>query len=320
MADLLIWETSGQWLFSVLRNPKINKNLSGFEDISQEELRFEYYVCQAEGILPKYGNTVQLLLSKWKQRALEIKNLTPSAKATLLNELNSSPDSLNSGFGGQNSSAFGSSGFPTGNTAPTAATFSFKPEAALAQKTGETSNKLTFPGFGSKPLNTAGFGTSSTAPTAASFSFAPSNTGSQPPAPAKVAGFGSSTSTATGPAFGGTLSSTVPSVFGGGSFAAVCTVNEPSAVSDLFSAKAQAPQPATSLFKQPTGPSGPAPTSTSVSAIPLVPPSSASGSKCSPLFTQRNELSAEELAQFEAKRFVLGQIPLKPPPADLLVS
>lgn len=36
------------------------------------------------------------------------------------------------------------------------------------------------------------------------------------------------------------------------------------------------------------------------------------------LFTAHSDLTAEELKEFRAKRFTLGQIPLKPPPADLL--
>ncbi|XP_040521886.1 nucleoporin NUP42-like isoform X2 [Gallus gallus] len=36
------------------------------------------------------------------------------------------------------------------------------------------------------------------------------------------------------------------------------------------------------------------------------------------LYTPRSELTAEELRQFAAKRFTLGKIPLKPPPADML--
>ena len=36
------------------------------------------------------------------------------------------------------------------------------------------------------------------------------------------------------------------------------------------------------------------------------------------LHTPRSELTAEELEQFKAKKFTLGKVPLKPPPADLL--
>uniref|UniRef100_A0A8C3JAS7 Nucleoporin NUP42 n=1 Tax=Calidris pygmaea TaxID=425635 RepID=A0A8C3JAS7_9CHAR len=36
------------------------------------------------------------------------------------------------------------------------------------------------------------------------------------------------------------------------------------------------------------------------------------------LFTPKSELSAEELKQFEAKKFTMGKIPLKPPPLELL--
>lgn len=46
---------------------------------------------------------------------------------------------------------------------------------------------------------------------------------------------------------------------------------------------------------------------------------SVSGDGGDRLFTAHSDLTAEELKEFTAKRFTLGQIPLKPPPADLLV-
>lgn len=49
-------------------------------------------------------------------------------------------------------------------------------------------------------------------------------------------------------------------------------------------------------------------------ASPVI-PTSISSEK---LFTPKTELSAEELKQFEAKKFTLGKIPLKPPPVELL--
>lgn len=43
------------------------------------------------------------------------------------------------------------------------------------------------------------------------------------------------------------------------------------------------------------------------------------GSSRDSLFTAQSDLTAEELKEFTAKRFTLGQIPLRPPPADLLM-
>ncbi|KAK9958213.1 hypothetical protein ABG768_012387 [Culter alburnus] len=45
----------------------------------------------------------------------------------------------------------------------------------------------------------------------------------------------------------------------------------------------------------------------------------AAGNSGGSLFTAQSDLSAEELKEFTARRFTLGQIPLKPPPADLLM-
>ncbi|XP_021241171.1 nucleoporin-like protein 2 [Numida meleagris] len=52
-----------------------------------------------------------------------------------------------------------------------------------------------------------------------------------------------------------------------------------------------------------------------VTSAPSAVPNSVTSDK---LYTPRSELTAEELKQFEAKRFTMGKIPLKPPPADLL--
>ena len=46
--------------------------------------------------------------------------------------------------------------------------------------------------------------------------------------------------------------------------------------------------------------------------------SGAAGASGENLFTPQSELTPEELKEFTAKRFTLGQIPLRPPPAELL--
>lgn len=56
----------------------------------------------------------------------------------------------------------------------------------------------------------------------------------------------------------------------------------------------------------------------SVSAPPAVASGSASTASDS-LFSPEDKLTPEELNQFKAKRFTLGQIPLKPPPASMLM-
>lgn len=44
----------------------------------------------------------------------------------------------------------------------------------------------------------------------------------------------------------------------------------------------------------------------------------ASGATDNALFTHRDQLTKEELEQFQSQRFTLGKIPLKPPPVELL--
>lgn len=64
------------------------------------------------------------------------------------------------------------------------------------------------------------------------------------------------------------------------------------------------------LFGQPAQASG-----SHVAVASPVTPTSITSEK---LFTPKAELSAEELKQFEAKKFTLGKIPLKPPPLELI--
>ncbi|KAE8596487.1 hypothetical protein XENTR_v10016125 [Xenopus tropicalis] len=316
-----IWESSGQWMFSVYSMLREKKNISGFADFSPEELRLEYYACQAEGNPLKYINAVQQLGSKWKQRILELKNLNPSSKMALFNELSSPSSDMTSGYNGQQKPAFGSSSFPTNNTAPTAATFSFKADAANAAKAGATNSLAgsNVPAFGNKPTSAPSFGSGGAA-TAASFSFAPSSS-SNFGATTSTSGFGNASNTASfqgtansaaAPAFGVASSSTAATGFGGG-FSTTGAMN--TGVRDLFSAGTVGPGPVTSLFVQTTGPLHATASSTSLDGQSFRP---SALNTTNSLFTPQNELSAEELAQFKAQRFTLGKIPLKPPPADLL--
>ncbi|KAG8573167.1 hypothetical protein GDO81_012315 [Engystomops pustulosus] len=242
--DLELWEFSKQWMFSVYCVLKEQRHLSGFSDISPEELRLECYTSHKEGNLPNYVNSVQQLVSQWKQRVHEMKNLNPSSTAALLNQLINPPTAAtsSSSFGGsQPSGSFGSSqtsgsfggqqqsgsfggsqssgsfgapqqsGFGTSSTlannAVTAATFSFKMESnAPALNAGPPSGLSSAPGFGSKP---SGFGSTGAAVSASSFSFAPTTTSGAPAS--TFSGFGSSSAgSGTSSGFG----SSVPSSFG----------------------------------------------------------------------------------------------------------
>ncbi|XP_061838442.1 nucleoporin NUP42-like [Nerophis lumbriciformis] len=273
-SDMAVWESSGQWGFSCYSASKAS--LSGFADLSPEELRLEYYSSKGSGDLKSYLNGINQLLSQWRNRVQELKIMNPSTRAALLAELkNPAPQASTNGFGsaptGFGSSAlnFGSKGF--GAPAAQASTFSFTSPAAAASS----------PGFGSAiPAPTqppSGFGSSftagSAAPAASSFSFAcPS--GNKPAASssgfASAAGFSFSSSAAA------TNDNKAP--FGGG-----------------FGSAA----PAGNLFGQ-------------TRAAP------AAAGASDGLFSPESDLTQEELGQFKAQRFTLGQVPLKPPPATML--
>ncbi|XP_074543008.1 nucleoporin NUP42 [Halichoeres trimaculatus] len=286
--DMDIWESSGQWGFSCYSNSK--SSLSGFTDLSPEELRLEFYTTRASGDLQSYLAGVSQLLSQWRSRVQELKVMNPATRAALLAELNNpapqaSSDGFNSGTAsgfGSSSSGFGSKGF--GSAAPAqASTFSFAAAGGGFGSSAAPSPSST--GFGSAiapPTQPpSGFGSSSSAASAvspSSFSF----TTKPASAPAATTGFGS----ASGFSFSSTAST-------GGGFGSGFGAGAPVASSGSGGGFGQ-----------------PAPSAAGSG--------SASGASDS-LFSQESDLTPEELDQFKAKKFTLGQIPLKPPPANMLV-
>ncbi|XP_068092106.1 nucleoporin NUP42 [Hyperolius riggenbachi] len=356
--DLDAWESSGQWIFSVCCVNKVNRNLIGFADISPEELRLEYYTAQSTGKLNDYMNSIQQLVNQWKKRIADIRNMNPLSQAALIDDLTKPPSGPVPTFGGQPAaSGFGSSGPAIQDTASSAVSFSFKPDSqTAAPMAGPLPTFPTAPGFGNQPttgfgnpasaaasftfavtaasdVSSSGFGTSKAATSAAAFSFAPTKasgfgasdtsgfglaaTSSQPMSASSTgtslfgatalppSGFGGNASAVPGfgvapssSIFGGSDSSSGTSGFGA----------KPSAVSDLFKAGAAASAAST--------PFGQAPGSSMSLAASVSSSSTADGN---PLYTSRSALSAEELSQFESKKFTLGKVPLLPPPVDLLV-
>ncbi|XP_044150100.1 nucleoporin NUP42 [Bufo gargarizans] len=339
--DLEAWESSGQWAYSVYCVLKEQSHLSGFTDISPEELRLEFYTSHKEGHLQNYVNSAQQLINQWKHRVHEIKNWNSSHSA-LLNQLTKPPSAAapssfggpqqsgsfggpqqSGSFGGPQQSGFGTSSTPATKTA-TAATFSFKLDSHTAAPTaGASSTFSSAPGFGSKP--SSGFGNVGTA-SASSFSFAPTTT-----AVGTASTFSGFASAAPGMGSSG-FGSAVPSSFGGtavtssfGSGSAVSTfgggISSASGFGGLASSTGTsgfgAGTTGTSSLSTPR-------TSTFGQGVPVSSASNAGGSSAadvmlsSALFTPRNELSQEDLLQFEAKIFTLGKVPLVPPPVDLL--
>ncbi|XP_004073914.1 nucleoporin-like protein 2 [Oryzias latipes] len=277
--DMDVWESSGQWGFSCYSIAKVS--LSGFTDLSPEELRLEYYSKRASGDLQTYINGVNQLLSQRKNRIQELKSMNPSTRAALLAELNGAgPQGSAGGFGapaefGSSTPGFGGKGF--GSPAP-AQTGSFgipekRPEFGLISAAA-TPAGFGSP-FGSPSQPPSGFGAPA-GPSASNFSFAPPSD-----KPAGAPGFGSASALGLFPAgFGGM---------------------------DGAGATATTAAGGSSAFPQTSGGFGAA----SAAA--------GAGAQSDSLFSSESQLTQEELEQFKAKRFTLGQIPLKPPPANLLV-
>lgn len=269
--DMESWESSGQWGFSTYSCAKAP--ISGFTDLSPEELRLEYYTARASGDLQNYISGVNLLLSQWRNRVQELKVMNATTRAALLRELNNAPQESSTGTELGSTFGFGSKGF--GDTASDQlSSFSF---SAPVSGFGSVSTPLTSASFGSAsaapPL--PGFG-SSPAPSASAFSFAPSDQTT----PAAPSAFGS--------ASGFSFSANTGGGFGTG-----------------FGVGTPATSGTSSTFVQ-----------TGVSESGLAAPANGTSDA---LFSVESNLSSEELNQFKAKRFTLGQIPLKPPPADLLL-
>ncbi|XP_061738447.1 nucleoporin NUP42-like [Nerophis ophidion] len=285
-SDMAVWESSGQWGFSCYSASKAS--LSGFADLSPEELRLEYYSSKGSGDLKSYLNGINQLLNQWRNRVQELKIMNPSTRAALLAELkNPAPQLSASGFGsaptGFGSSAlnFGSKGF--GAPAAQASTFSFTSPAAAASS----------PGFGSAiPAPTqppSGFGSAIPAPT-------------QPPS-----GFGSSFAAGSAAPAASSFSFACPS----GNKPAASSLGFGSAAGFSFSSAAAADNKA--AFG---GGFGSGPSAGSLFGQTRAPPAAAGASDG--LFSPESDLTQEELGQFKAQRFTLGQVPLKPPPATML--
>ncbi|XP_050747391.1 nucleoporin NUP42 isoform X2 [Gymnogyps californianus] len=296
--DMEIWESSGQWIFSSYSPMKEKPNVSGFPDFSPEELRLEYYNCRANNNIQNYINSVEQLAKQWKNRLLQLKALNASTKAALLSELkNTVTQPVPSfGFGGQQTSSFGSSSFPVNSSSNSASSFSFKTSSSLISASsgntpafGSSSAACNPPAFGvtSSPSvsHSVGFG-SPAAPSAASFSFKTSET---------TSGFGTSGFSGFGNSSAVNSSSTTP-LTAFGAFSAAVAASPSHSSSTLFGQTASA--------------SGHSITSASSTVT--------NNTTSEKLFTPKSELSSEELKQFEAKKFTMGKIPLKPPPLELL--
>ncbi|CAI9160213.1 unnamed protein product [Rangifer tarandus platyrhynchus] len=299
--DMEVWESSGQWMFSVYSPVKKKPNISGFTDISPEELRLEYYNFLTSNNLQSYLNSVQQLINQWRNRVNELKSLNTSTAIALLSDLQ---DGVNQaapsfGFGNRQAVTFGSPGFPVNNSSSSSAqNFSFKPSSGFA--TAPSGSPAVFgntPAFGAVPAASSAipaatptFGLRKPEITsAASFSF-------KTPA---ASGFGSSGFSGFSPSMAASpVDSPVAPAFGSGSSAAG------------FGSSGSPPHTAFSKSSSDTLGNSSVPTSLSFSL--------GSATTDNALFTPKDQLTAEELEQFQSKKFTLGKIPLKPPPVELL--
>ncbi|XP_069769986.1 nucleoporin NUP42 [Narcine bancroftii] len=304
--DIEVWESSGQWLFSCYSVAKEYACVSGLVDISPEELRLEYYNSRAGGILQHYVDSIRQLSSQHKNRMLELKKPNSSAGVSVSTEFRKpNQQKLSECFGNVPSSTFNSSGFATSTLSIN--TFSFKPSAALGNATAapafgsSTSSALSQSGFGTKPGPASVFGsrpTFGTPATISSFSVFGSSAATSTPSLAvsgNSAPFGSNTTASGGFGSFAPTSSTFGSTVKASAKAFGSTVAAATTTTNVFGAiPVSIPQP-----------------HNIAASNNLV-------SGCDALYTPQAQLSADDLREFEAKKFTLGRIPLRPPPIELL--
>ncbi|NXI54130.1 NUPL2 protein, partial [Chloroceryle aenea] len=283
--DMEIWESSGQWIFSSYSPMKGKPNVSGFQDFSPEELHLEYYTCRANNNIQNYINSIQQLAAQWKNRLLQLKVLNASTKVALVSVIESIMGVHILTF----FITFIMAAFPVNSSSNSASSFSFKtspsPGSASSGNTSAFGSSSAGVTSSTSVSHSVGFG-NPTAPSAASFSFKTSETTSAFGAPG-FSGFGNSSAVNT--------SSTTPlPTFG--TFKATVAASPSHSSNTLFGQKASA-------------------SGQNITPVPSAVTNTMTSEK---LFTPKSELSAEELKQFEAKRFTLGRIPLHPPPLELL--
>uniref|UniRef100_A0A4W5PHS7 Nucleoporin 42 n=1 Tax=Hucho hucho TaxID=62062 RepID=A0A4W5PHS7_9TELE len=297
--DMEIWETSGQWLFSCYS--VLKETISGFTELSPEELRLEYYNTKPSGDLQGYANVINQLLNQWRSRVQELRAMSGNTRVAMLAELdNPAPQAASGGFGSTPVTGFGSSA-PSGFGVPAQAPIqdatgvsSFSFAAPSAGSFGSAAPKPAASGFGNAvagaaPAPAGISSTATSAPSAAGFSFAAPAANKDP----TTAGFGAPASgfgaAASASGFSFTSTTTSGGGFGGSGFGSAVPV-------------------AASGFGQASGGFG-----------GMVAGTGATGGAANSLFSPQSQLSEEELKEFGGKRFTLGQIPLKPPPVDMLV-
>lgn len=298
--DMEVWESSGQWMFSAYSPMKKKSSISGFTDISPEELRLEYHNFLTSNNLQSYLSSIQQLINQWKNRVNELKSLNTSTKIALLSDIKDgiSQAAPTFGFGSSQTAAFGSPGFPVNNSmSDNAQNFSFKTSSGFAAApSGSPPVFGSSPAFGAVPSTSPAITTSTPIPgfgkpqvtSAASFSF-------RTPA---ASGFGSpGFSGFPAPMAAGPLGALGAPAFGSGG--SVVGFGNPGSQSHTAFSK-----PSSDSFANSN-------TSTSV-------PISNGSTTDNEIFTPKHQLTAEELEQFQSKKFTLGKVPLKPPPVELL--
>ncbi|XP_061411602.1 nucleoporin NUP42 [Lethenteron reissneri] len=183
--DMEHWESSGLWYLSCYAPTKERACITGFIDLSPEEIRLEYYKHRMSN-LQEYLDMVSQLKERWRQRKSELAN--PNSRDILIAELIKKPQAL---------PAFGISAQPCFNQPMGLALGGFSQPASSRPTFTSNSQSLGFgesgtdsgfatgaaPAFGMPAIagSSQGFEVARSSTSASSFNFSlPSNTQPSP--------------------------------------------------------------------------------------------------------------------------------------------
>ncbi|XP_014673413.1 PREDICTED: nucleoporin-like protein 2 [Priapulus caudatus] len=304
-----VWEESHMWPLSCYAYMKEGPCLSGFNDISPEELRCQAYECVREGNFAKYEQAAAGLLSAWCGRIAKLRDIQhdPDARQRLLSEIEEhrragfSPDLL----------------LPPADPRATPA-----PSAFTAGTTRSLFGGTTAFGGGGATGGSVFGGQANVAAVQPAIPFG----GTVVPPSASVFGKPAQSLFPAGGATAGT------SLFGQGTFASSTATTlglqtSPQQRPSLLGSPPVAPgnagfgsqQPGgvPSLFGQATATTTAAPFSRSGfgAASPRQEGAPAAGEDS---YTPLDRLTAAELEQYRGEKFASGKIPTRPPPRELV--
>uniref|UniRef100_S4RGF6 Nucleoporin NUP42 n=1 Tax=Petromyzon marinus TaxID=7757 RepID=S4RGF6_PETMA len=276
--DMEHWESSGLWYLSCYAPTKERACITGFIDLSPEEIRLEYYKRRMSN-LQEYLDMVSQLKERWRQRKSELAN--PNSRDILIAELIKKPQAL---------PAFGISAQPCFNQPMGLALGGFSQPAS--SRPTFTNNSQSLATGHSITLGWNGSPSFGESATDSGFATGAAPAFGMPAIAGSSQGFEVARSSTSASSFNFSLpSNTQPSTM---------VASQPAIQAANFSFSLPAAGAKGAGLSMATTPT---------SSVVL---------KVGELHTPNEELTQRELQQFQAKKFTFTKIPLKPPTPGLL--